>query len=230
MDEDLTERNETFDHDNTANVSASHDWMCDDHGTARSVEEHTLADLGVQEAHEDGIYRLNERLLSARVHCATVEECESECPDGEVFEEWIFSDCEGEDHYEFDTASNVGADSECSAVHEVKGETTVLAPLTWVDEAQGPVRQCGSGIANTTQVSRTAMLKYLSKTLGEQATHLLQACEEVIERSSNDGTYGELAWSREPHEGPEFKRGSAAEVLQTMTCGHTASRSDSVLR
>ena len=36
--------------------------------------------------------------------------------------------------------------------------------------------------------------------------------------------------TREPHEGPEFKRGSAAEVLQTMTCGHTASRFDSVLR
>jgi len=55
MGEDLT------DHGNTANVSANHDWLCDDHGTARSVEDHPVADLDVQEAHEDGIYRLNER-------------------------------------------------------------------------------------------------------------------------------------------------------------------------
>ena len=104
MNEDPTERKETFDHDNTANVSASHDWMCDNHGTARSVEEHTLADLDVQEAHEDEIYRLNECLLSVRAQCATVEECESNCPDREVFEEWIFSDGKGEDQHVFDTS------------------------------------------------------------------------------------------------------------------------------
>ena len=73
--EDLTEQEEALDHCSTVNVSASHDLMCDDHGTARSVEKHTLADLDVQEAHEDGIYRLNERLLSARVHPSTVEQC-----------------------------------------------------------------------------------------------------------------------------------------------------------
>jgi len=105
--------------------------MCDDYGTARSVEDHLVADLDVQEAHEDdGIYRLNERLLSARSHSATVEVCESECPDGEVFEEWIFSNDEGEDQHEFDTASDMGAGSECSAVHEVKAGTIVPVLLT----------------------------------------------------------------------------------------------------
>jgi len=194
----LIEREEMLDHGNAANVLAGHDWMCDDYGTARSVEDHLVADLHVQDVHDDEIYRLNEYLLSARSHSATVEERESECPDGEVFEEWIFSDGEDEDEHDFDIASDVGAGSECSAVHEGKAETTVLATLTWMDEAQEAARQCGSGIANTTQVSRTGMLKYLSKTPGEQATHLLRACEEVIERSSNDGTYGEIAWSHEP--------------------------------
>jgi len=33
------------------------------------------------------IYCLNERLLSTRSHCDTFEERESECPNGEVFEE-----------------------------------------------------------------------------------------------------------------------------------------------
>jgi len=123
----------------------------------------------------------------------------------------------------------VRADPECSPVNEVKAETTVLAPLTCVDEAQGSARQCGSGIAYTTQVSRSGMLKFLSKTPGERATELLPACEVVIERSSDDETYGEIAWSREPYEGPELKRSSAAEVLQTTTFGHTVSRFGPVL-
>jgi len=73
MDEDLTEREETLDHGNTANVSADHDWMCDDHGAARSVEEQLVADLDEHEAHDDEIYCLNDRLLSARSRCAAVE-------------------------------------------------------------------------------------------------------------------------------------------------------------
>jgi len=67
-------------------VSASHYWMYDDHGVPRTVDEHLVAGIDVQEAHEVEIYRLNEQSLSARSHCATVEERESECPDGEVFE------------------------------------------------------------------------------------------------------------------------------------------------
>ena len=150
------------------------------------------------------IYCLNERLLSTRSHCDTFEERESECPNGEVFEEWIFSDGEGEDQHEFDTASNAGAGSECSAVNEVKAGITVVVPLTRVDEAQGSARQCGSGISRSTQVSRSGKPKYISKTPGEQATDLLPVCEEVIEWNSNDGTYGEIAWSPEPHEGSEL--------------------------
>ena len=42
MDEDLAEREETLDHGNTANVSASHGWLCDDHVAARSVEDHLV--------------------------------------------------------------------------------------------------------------------------------------------------------------------------------------------
>ena len=95
--EDLTEQEEALDHCSTVNVSASHDWLCDDYGTARSVEDQLVAELDVQEAREDEIYRLNECLLSARSHCATVEEHESECPEEKGFEEWIFSDGEGED-------------------------------------------------------------------------------------------------------------------------------------
>ena len=160
-----------------------------------------------------------------------MEGCESDCSDGEVFEEWIFSDCEGEDQYEFDTASDVGAGSECSAVNEVKVGTIVPVPLTRVDEAQGSARQCGSGISRSTQVSRSGKPKYHSNMPGEQATDPLPVREGVIERSSDDGTYGEIAWSPEPLEGPEFTSGSTAEVLQTiMAYGHTVSRFDPVLR
>ena len=158
------------------------------------------------------------------MHCATVEECESECPDGEVFEEWIFSNCEGEDHYEFDTASDVGAGSECPAIHEVKAGTIVPVPLTWVDEAQGLARQCGSVIAISTQVSKSEKPKYISKTPGGQATDLLPVCEGVIERSSDDGTYGEIARSREPYQGLEFTNSNAAEVLRNTTSGREVSQ------
>jgi len=159
MDGVLIEREDMLDHGSTVNVSASHDWLCDDHVTARSVEDHLVADLDVQEAHEDDIYRMNECLLSAR------SQCESECPDGEIFEEWTFSDGEDENEHEFDTASDVGAGSDCSAVHEVKAGTIV--PLTWVDEAPGSALHCGSGIVNATQVSRSEKPKYISKMPGE---------------------------------------------------------------
>ena len=58
----------------------------------------------MQEVHEDEIYCLNECLLSARSHCATVEVRESDCQEEELFEEWIFSDGKGEDQHVFDTA------------------------------------------------------------------------------------------------------------------------------
>ena len=140
----------------------------------RQVEDHLGVDLHVQEVHDDGIYRLNECLLSARSQCATVEVRESDSLEEEVFEEWIFSDGEDEDQYEFDTAS--GTVSECSAVNEVEAETTVLAPLTWVDEAQGSARQCGSGIAISTQV----MPKYISNMPGRQASDLLPVCDCLL--------------------------------------------------
>ena len=46
-----------------------------------------VADLDLQKAYNGEIYHLNKRLLSARSHCATVEVHDSECPDGEDFED-----------------------------------------------------------------------------------------------------------------------------------------------
>jgi len=148
----------------------------------------------------------------------------SDCLEEEVFEELIFSDGEDENEHEFDTASDVGAGSECSAVHEIKAGTIVPVPLTRVDEAQGSARQCGSGIANTTQVSRSGKPKYHSNMPGRQSTDPLPVCEGVIEWNSNDGTYGEIAWSPEPHEGSEFIDSNAAEVLRNTTCGREVSQ------
>ena len=118
----------------------------------------------------------------------------------------------------------MGAGSECSAVNEVKAGITVVVPLTWVDEAQEAARQCGIGISRSTQVSSSGKPKYISKTPGEQATDLLPVCEEVIEWNSNDGTYGEIAWSPVPQEGSEFTNSNAAEVLRNTTCGREVSQ------
>ena len=74
----------------------------------------------------------------------------------------------------------------------------------------------------TIPVSILGKPKYNSNTPGEQGANPLPVCEVVIERSSNDGTYGEIAWSPEPHEGSEFMSGNAVEALRITTCAREA--------
>ena len=129
-----------------------------------------------------------------------------------VFEEWTSFDGQGRDDLTSDSAAARETSLECSAAI-VKAGTTIPVLLTRVNEAEGSSRHCGSGIAVSIQLSRTRGPKYHSKTPGEQGVDLQPIFEEVVERSSDVGTHGEISWSRVPYEVSEFISGNAAEML-----------------